>query len=115
MELELRYSWLAGRAWDRSCEAKVLPPAGDWLTLRANDTMHLDVRVLLSTEDGASILMQYKGIGAPDVGGKRQLRISPLFETGDERYAWLNDVQGVGIGEADVAAGLVTYSVYALL
>ena len=41
-----------------------------------------------------------------------QLRTAPLFEAGDERYAWLNTLQAVGIGTSK--SGSVSYQVYAL-
>jgi hypothetical protein len=84
---------------------------GDYLTLRDNGTMKLDVRLILATDDGANILMTYTGIGASDADGFG-LRTTPLFETGDDRYKWLNDVQCVAIGE--LTAEGVTYQVYAL-
>jgi hypothetical protein len=84
---------------------------GDYLTLRANGTMKLDVRLVLTTDDGVSILMTYTGIGASDSDGFA-LRTTPLFEVGDPRYAWLNDVQGVAIGE--LTAEGVMYNVFAL-
>ena len=87
----------------------VHPVGGDWVTMRANGNMKLDVRITLQTEDGASILMTYQGIGTD--GGAR-LRTAPLFETGDERYAWLNDVQGVAHG--NIVDGGVQYTVYGL-
>ncbi len=90
----------------------VATPGGDWVTMRANGTLQLDVRLLLVTDDGASLLMQYKGIGTPNGDGSNAVRTAPLFETGDERYAWLNDVQAVGIGVS--VKGSVTYEVYAL-
>ena len=68
------------------------------------------MRLLLETDDGAVILMQYKGILTE--GGAR-LRTAPLFETGDERYAWLNTAQAVGLGA--VGDGNVTYDVYQVL
>ena len=45
------------------------------------------------------------------------IRTAPKFEVGDERYAWLNDVQAVAHGaglqiEGEPAVG---YDVYALL
>ena len=70
-------------------------PGGDWVTARADGSLSLDVRLLLETDDGALILMTYKGI-SPD-GGKT-IRSAPLFETGDERYAWLNNLQAVATG-----------------
>ncbi|MEM7273225.1 MAG: DUF3237 domain-containing protein [Actinomycetota bacterium] len=87
-------------------------PAGDWVHLRDDRSMHLDVRVLLVTDDGESILMTYNGIGVPDEDGVNQIRTAPRFETGAEAYAWLNNVQAVGIGRS--VEGGVTYEVYAL-
>jgi hypothetical protein len=90
----------------------VLPGSGgDYVTLRASGSMKLDVRLVLTTDDGAPILMTYTGIGAIDADGFG-LRTAPLFETGDARYAWLNDVQGVAVGE--LTAEGVTYNVYSL-
>ena len=88
----------------------VVPPGGDWVTSRANRVAQLDVRLLLVTDDDAAILMQYKGIADFSAGSARS---APQFETGDERYAWLNDVQAVGIGQLAESGG-VTYEVYAL-
>lgn len=85
---------------------------GDWLTMRADGSFKLDVRILLKTDDGAQILMTYTGIGVVE-GGAPKLRTTPLFETGDERYTWLNRVQAVAHGAP--GQGNVTYDVYALL
>ncbi len=82
-------------------------PGGDWAVVRPDGSMRLDVRVLLRTDDGADILMTYLGVGGP--GG---LRTAPLFETGDERYAWLNDVQAVATGVVADDLSSVTYDVY---
>ena len=84
---------------------------GDWLTLRADGSFKLDVRLTIKTEDGADILMTYNGIGVPVPGGAA-IRSAPLFETGDERYTWLNKVQAIGIGTP--GQGDVPYQVYAL-
>lgn len=90
----------------------ILGPAGDWVTTRKNRTVKLDVRVTLRTDDGEHIYMAYCGIGVPGDDGALGVRTAPLFETGAEKYAWLNDVQGIGIGTS--ADGSVTYEVYAL-
>jgi len=86
-------------------------PGGDWLTMRADGTAKLDVRISLKTDDGATILMSYNGVGVTK-DGVFSIRTAPLFETGDERYAWLNNVQAVGLGAP--GAGNVTYQIYAL-
>ena len=85
-------------------------PGGDWVTSRPDGSALLDVRMLLETDDGAIILMQYKGILTE--GGAR-LCTAPLFETGDQRYAWLNSAQAVALGA--VGDGNVTYDVYQVL
>ena len=88
----------------------VVSPGGDWVTARADRNIQLDVRLTLVTDDNAVILMQYKGIGETSAGVARS---APQFETGDEKYEWLNNVQGVGIGQLHPGGG-VTYEVYAL-
>ena len=44
----------------------------------------------------------------------KSLRTAPLFETGDERYTWLNSIQAVGIGTVNDDQTEVSYEVYAL-
>ncbi len=90
----------------------VAPPGGDWVHVRPDRTIHLDVRLLLVTDDGESILMTYNGIGTPQENAPTSIRSAPRFETGAESYAWLNNVQAVGIGTA--GDGAVKYEVYAL-
>jgi hypothetical protein len=87
----------------------VIGPGGDWLTMRANGVGQLDVRVLILTDDGAHILMTYKGILTD---GGAHLRTAPQFETGAEQYAWLNDIQCIATG--NTVEGGVSYDVYAL-
>lgn len=85
---------------------------GDWLTILADGSFSLDVRLSLRTDDGADIYVTYTGFGIPNDDGTASIRTSPRFETGDERYAWLNGLFCVGIG-ATTPDG-VTYEVYAV-
>lgn len=84
---------------------------GDWVSLRADGTIKLDVRILLRTDDGADIFMRYEGVGVR-IDGQLKLVTAPLFETGDERYAWLNTTQAVATGSS--ANNVVTYEVFAV-
>ncbi len=84
---------------------------GDWVTLRADGNIKLDVRIMLRTDDGADIFMRYEGIGVR-VDGQLKLATAPLFETGDERYAWLNNTQAIGTGSS--ANNVVTYDIFAV-
>ena len=54
-------------------------------------------RMLVAVDGGAAILVSYHGIGLVE-DGVSKARSAPLFETGDERYAWLNNIQAVGVG-----------------
>jgi hypothetical protein len=84
---------------------------GDWLLMRPDGVLTLDVRVTLETSDGALIFMTYRGLRhGPDAVMERlnsgqevdpseyYFRITPSFETGDNRYAWLNQLVAVGTG-----------------
>lgn len=84
-------------------------PGGDWVTLRADGSMLLDVRLLLKTDDGADILMEYKGIGF-DSGAR--ITTAPLFQTGAEQYLWLNGTVAVAVGAA--GGDSVTYEVFSV-
>jgi len=83
-----------------------VPEGGnDWQDIRADRATTLDVRLALKTNDGALIAMTYRGVrhGPADVLARVDrgeevdaqsyyFRISPMFETGSDRYGWLNRV-----------------------
>jgi len=102
---------VGGRFEGPRLKATVQTPAGDWITNRTDGSYKLDVRLTLKSDDGAVILVTYNGIGQTTTAGA-SLRIAPLFETGDSRYAWLTRLQAVGVGER--VGTTVTYDLYAL-
>src|SRR6266850_6136574 len=102
---------VGGRFEGPLVKASVQTPAGDWITNRTDGSYRLDVRLTLKTDDGAMILVTYNGIGQT-TGGGASLRSAPLFETGDSRYAWLTQLQAVGVGER--VGTTVSYDIYAL-
>ncbi len=87
--------------------------------------MRLDVRATFETDDGALIYVQYYGVQKDDPNrvrvrttreteyGERYFMTAPRFETGDERYAWLNDL--VCVGEGKRLTESVAYRVYAVV
>jgi hypothetical protein len=76
------------------CEiGKVLPIGGDWALIEANGTLTADVRQTFETDDGAHIQVFESGSTQPD--GTAHVRFT--FETGAEKYYWLNSIVGVGI------------------
>jgi hypothetical protein len=98
---------------------------GDWFLAHPNGAGELDVRLTLETHDGALILMTYRGVfdvdsavvaevfAGNDVDPSRYyFRTTPRFETGDQRYAWLNKLVCVGAGW--FAPNLVGYRIFAI-
>jgi Protein of unknown function (DUF3237) len=102
---------VSGRFEGPRLKAAVQIPAGDWITNRADGTYRLDVRLTLKADDGGLILVTYNGIGQTTPVGA-SLRAAPLFETGDQRYAWLTKLQAIAVGER--VGTDVKYDVYAL-
>jgi hypothetical protein len=88
--------------------------AADWGTRAADGTVQLDVRATLETDDGALIFIQYNGrVDFSDQAAPGPVYTTPRFETGDERYAWLNKVQAVMKGRSD-GRTLIAYRMYEL-
>lgn len=98
-------------------------PGGDWLLLRSDGVLVLDVRLTLRTHDDALIFMSYRGLrhGPADVMARLNagqavdpasyyFRISPILETSDERYSWLNRIVAVGTGRREPSGPI--YQVY---
>lgn len=91
----------------------------DWITQRSDGVMVIDVRVVLHTDDGATIGMTYTGFAqarTPELMERFRrrellgyddfsLHTTPRFETGDERYTWLNGVVAVTNGERTADGG----------
>jgi hypothetical protein len=77
--------------------------AADWLVISADGTGMVDARLTLRTDDGATIFVQYNGRMDFTKGFQFPVTayVAPRFETGDERYAWLNRIQAVGKGSLD--------------
>lgn len=98
----------------------------DWVTMRSDAIMLIDVRLTLLTDDGATIGMVYTGLARPQdqADGERflnrevlpyeamYLHTTPRFETGDARYAWLNGTIAVTNGRRTDAGG--EYHVFAI-
>ena len=103
--------------------AKVLPGGDDWITVREDGTIIQDVRITLETDDEEIILMTYRGVRTGDRSVLNRLdqgeevdpdeyyfRTNPVFETGSEKYHWMNNrifiSNGIRMPES------VSYSIY---
>lgn len=104
---------------------ELLPGGGDWALARTDGVVQLDVRATARTDDGALVYATYGGLivlSAEQMGrllGGGEVPINeyyfytnPMFQTGDERYAWLNQVIAIGRGKA--VPGGVEYRVWAV-
>ena len=75
---------------------QVLAGGGDWVTARPDGTLELDLRVTLETDDGALIHLTFTGVRDD---ATRYFRTLPRFETAAPKYAFLNRLLAVGVGE----------------
>jgi len=106
---------------------EVLPHVGsDLLLVRADGSSQQDARLILRTDDGALIVMTYRGVrhASPEVSARiargepvppeaYYLRTAPFFETSSPKYSWLNTIVSVGIGERQPDG--VAYEVFEIL
>jgi hypothetical protein len=74
----------------------VLPGGGDWVTIHRDGTFTLDLRITLQTDDGDLIHMTFTGVRDD---ANHYFRTVPRFETAAPKYAFLNRLLAVGIGE----------------
>ncbi len=101
-------------------------PGGDWLLLRPDGALVLDVRLTLETDDAHLIYMTYRGLrhGPADVitrlnrgeavdPASYYFRTTPVFETASTKYDWLNRVVSVATGRREASGPI--YEVYEVL
>jgi hypothetical protein len=108
-------------------KGKVLPISGDFATFINPTTLKLDVRIVLQTEDSATIYCTYTGYLNTDEEtfkiikagkgyqvdpSKYYFRTNPIFETSSSKYDWLNHIITVGFGTITLTG--VKYKIYAI-
>ena len=107
-------------------KGRVLDGGGDWLLLRRDGVLQLDVRLTLETDDKQLVYMTYRGYrhGPKDVIDKLNkgevvdpslyyFRSTPFFETGSDKYAWLNGICCIATGSRQASGP--TYHVFQVL
>lgn len=122
-----------GRFEGPRLSGEILPGGGNWSTsgeiAPGEVAGTFDARVIWKTQDGATIYVTYTGrsvvsaavsaaFGDPTrsdavPASDYYIRIAPVFESADPRYAWLNGVLSVGCGHR-TATG-IRHSIFAIL
>jgi hypothetical protein len=104
--------------------AKIAMPGGDWMIYGGDGFGRPDVRVQLVTDDGALVLLHYTGLvertpaftaaadaGRPTGWQDQYMRMAMTFDTGTEKYAWLN--RSLFVAEGRLAGALeIEYRIY---
>ena len=121
------FTVLSGQFIGEELRGEVLSQGGsDLLLVRQDGSSQQDVRLILRTDDGNLILMTYRGVrhaseevNARVARGEKvppsdyYLRTAPFFETSSSKYAWLNKIVSVAVGERQPDG--VSYEVFEIL
>lgn len=103
-------------------EGAILPNGADWFLVRPDGIGELDVRVVLRSNDDELIYMRSEGflkysreMARAVLSGTAKpedyyFRERTVFETGSEKYGWLNSIVAVGTGWYQ--PGMVGMSIY---
>lgn len=107
---------------------EALPGSGDWLRVRSDGVMELDVRAAVRLDDDSLAYITYDGVAAvPQAVFGRILngeevdpseyyfRVTPRFQTGSEKYGWLNNVICVANGKAGPGLQWVDYTAFQII
>lgn len=112
-----------GRVKGERIKGSFIGGGGDWLLLGADGWARLDVRGQIQTDDGALVYITYQGLLQVTEGVQAAIatmdqetgfddqyfRTTPCLETGDERYAWVN--QTLFVAKGRLVPGGVEYEV----
>ncbi|MGJ6964377.1 DUF3237 domain-containing protein [Streptosporangium sp. G11] len=103
----------------------ILPGGADWQIVHADGMASVDTRYTLRTHDGAHLYLSTSGVrhgpaevmarlaqGEPVDPSEYYFRVFCRFETGDERYLWLN--RTLAVGTAGRLPDAVRYDAYTL-
>ena len=85
----------------------------DYLRIRADGRIDLDIRAIVETEDGYRIALSADGVGVPRAAEPiADLRENISLTTATENYAWVNTRQVWGVGSVNFATGKVHIDAY---
>jgi len=99
-----------GRMEGPKLKGEVLPFGADWILVRPDGAIQLDVRATVRMDDDELVYVGCKGVFDPS---RDYFRVTPVFETGSEKYGWLNKIVCVGMGKP--GEGQVEYEIHQIL
>ena len=104
------YDVTGGEVTGDRLQGKILG-GGEWALMGPDGFLRVDVRLQIETHDNAFLYLQYVGLldvneavqnalatGVETAFEDQYFYTNPRFETGDERYTWLNQTFFVGQG-----------------
>lgn len=115
--------WVAGP----KIRGRLIAPTADWLRMMPSGVSRFDARGLIETDDGELISLSFGGVMHVEPQIAERLSrgeilkaedcysiTTPTFQTGSQKYAWLNRIQAIGkLIEADAGeASHVTYDIF---
>ena len=102
---------------------RVAPIGGEFELIDSDGTCHIDVRLVIVTDDKANIFVQYFGVakmpsevtekyrlGEVVDFGESYFSTQPRFETSHPKYAWLNTAMAISEGRGTTDG--VDYLIY---
>jgi hypothetical protein len=123
----LIFPLVRGTAEGPKLKGTVRPFGADWAIIRVDNCLELDVRLIVETDDGALIHVEYRGVIdltqeqidqllSGEAVEDMKIHTAPRFETAHPDYVWLNRIQAVGCGKGELVGEelKVMYSWYAL-
>jgi Protein of unknown function (DUF3237) len=100
----------------------------DWFLTAPDGIGRMDIRATFQTDDGANIYMRYQGVQVMTAAagakipkgevidyGEIYWLATPVFETGDTRYAWLNNIIAVSEARLGPNASWIEYRVFQVM
>ncbi len=85
----------------------------DYLNIRADGRMDLDIKGTITTPDGANIAVSAGGVALPQDGSTASRIVENVkLTTAHPDYAWVNSQEFWAVGEGDIAARQVTIHGY---
>jgi len=113
-----------GTLTGKRINATITMPGSDWMNVGSDGFWRPDVRVQFVTDDNAVILLHYTGLveqteafaAAAEAGREtgwadQYMRMALSFDTGAERYGWLNRSLFVAKGRL-AGPGELEYAIY---